>query len=138
MAASSREPHTAPQATARSTHLDKQLYANEQPCPKRPKTSITSGASLVTSLRGPSSPRAAQGSRQSAAAPAQGPGERSSALEARRQSLSGEMSRREHRDVKRCSAAPQWQRAGSRLQRTDGDDGPDPSSALQLSRPQKP
>lgn len=84
----------------------------------------------MTSLRGPSSLRAAQGSRQSAAEPAQQPGERSSGTEAGRQSLSGAISRREPRDVKRCSAAPQWQRAGSRLQRTDGDDGPESSSAL--------
>ncbi len=84
----------------------------------------------MTSLRGPSSPRTAQGSRQSAAKPVQHPGERSSALEAGRQSLSGEISRREHRDVRRSSAAPQWQRAGSRLQRTDGEDGPESSSAL--------
>ena len=89
---------------------------------------MAAGASLVPSLHAHSSPHAAQGSRQCIESPLQHWRDRSRAQGTCRQSLSGDISRWERRDVRRSATAPQWQRAGSRLQRTV-DDEPEPFSA---------
>lgn len=84
----------------------------------------------MTSLHAHSGLDAAQGSRQCIERPLQQSRERSKAQETCRQFLSGDISRWEQTDVKRSSTAPQWQRAGSRLQRAV-DNGPEAFTAQQ-------
>ena len=77
---------------------------------------VSAGASLISSRHVQSSPRAAVGSRQTPGRLLQPSREQGNAPETGKQCSSGEASH-----VQRQAAAVQWQRAGSRLQRTDDD-----------------
>ena len=96
------------------------LKANDKVRNQRPQGSydvaVSAGATLISSRHVQLSPRAAVGSRQTRGRPMQPSREQGNAPETGKQCSSGEASH-----MQRQVAVVQWQRAGSRLQRTDDD-----------------